>query len=211
MTASDYIRENFEPDDRLAVVLLNKRTAGVIQRLAPARQLASEEFQSWLRERNDAGWDVYLSMNALRPHATGRTKSDVITVRHLYLDFDESGTEKVEHLLQRSDLPRPNFKLNTSPGKWQVVWKAEGFTSLLAEALQRSLARETGADWAATDSARVLRLPGFYNRKYDTPHLITVEKLSDRIHRPDDFPRAASDNSRPFRQGAHAKSAISGL
>jgi len=39
-----------------------------------------------------------------------------------------------------------------------------------AESLQRALVRELGADLAATDSSRVLRLPGFYNHKYAKPH-----------------------------------------
>lgn len=197
MTTSEYVRENFDADDWLAVVLLDKRNGRVIQRLTSAAQVASAEFQDWIRLKNDVGWDVYVSMNALRPEATGRTKADIGTVRHLYLDFDEHGTEQMEQLLQRSDLPRPNFRLNTSPGKWQAVWKAEGFTTYQAEDLQRSLARDTGADWAATDCARVLRLPGFYNRKYQSPHLVTVEKLSNRANRPPDFPRITRDVARP--------------
>jgi hypothetical protein len=34
--AAAYIRDNFQPTDRLAVVLLNKRLGAVIQRLATA-------------------------------------------------------------------------------------------------------------------------------------------------------------------------------
>ena len=198
MRASEYVRENFETDDRLAVVLLDKRNAGVIQRLASAAQVASAEFQDWLRLKNDDRWDVYVSMNALRPEATGRTKSDIGAVRHLYLDFDEDGTVKMERLFQRSDLPRPNFRLNTSPGKWQVVWKVEGFTTDHAETLQRSMARQSGADWAATDCARVLRLPGFYNHKYSPPHFVTADALGDRIHRPKDFPVPALVQTAPM-------------
>lgn len=203
MTPSDYIRENFEPQDRLAIVLLDKRSGGVIQRIASASQIASATFQNWLRHRNNEGWDVYASMNALLPEASGRTKTDIGTIRHLYLDFDEGGTEAVQRLLQRSDLPCPNFQLNTSPGKWQVIWKVDGFTAPGAEGLQRSLARETRADWAATDCARVLRLPGFFNRKYRAPHLITAEQLSDGLYGPPDFPRIVADpSSMPTRLGS---------
>jgi hypothetical protein len=38
--APAYIRDNFQPTDRLAVVFLNKRPAAVIQRLATAERLA---------------------------------------------------------------------------------------------------------------------------------------------------------------------------
>jgi len=82
--------------------------------------------------------------------------------------------------------------VNTSPGKWQVSWRVEGFAKDEAEDLQRALARETGADPAATDCARVLRLPGFYNHKYDRPYLVRVEPhtaLAGVIYRPEQFPK----------------------
>jgi hypothetical protein len=37
------------------------------------------------------------------------------------------------------------------------------------------------------DSARVLRLPGFYNRKYDPPHLVETREISKQIHTPESF------------------------
>jgi hypothetical protein len=188
---AEHVRDNFQATDRLAVVLLDKRNDAVIQRLASAAQVASPEFQAWLRHKNAQRYDVYVSMNALRPEAMGRTKADIGAVRHIYLDFDENGTEAVDRLMHRSDLPRPNYRLNSSPGKWQVAWKAEGFAPDHAERLQRALAQETGADPAATDCARVLRLPGFYNHKYETPHFITAETLSTKTYVPDDFPSPA--------------------
>jgi hypothetical protein len=100
-------------------------------------------------------------MNALNDGARGRTKADVAIIRHVYLDFDENGTAAVEALVKRDDLPKPNYLVNSSPDKWQVVWKVEGFVKEEAESLQQALVRETGADPAATDSSRVLRLPGF--------------------------------------------------
>jgi len=160
-TAPKYIRENFEPTDRLAVVLLNKRTGAVIQRVATAETIAAPDFQAWLRHKNARQHEVYISMNALREGARGRTKSDVGVIRHVYLDFDECGTAAVERLLQRQDLPQPNYLVNSSPDKWQVVWKVEGFTKDQAEELQKGLVRETGADPAAIDCSRVLRLPSF--------------------------------------------------
>jgi hypothetical protein len=189
--APKYIRDNFEPSDRLAVVLLNKRTGAVTQRIASAERIAAPDFQAWLRHKNAQKQEVYISMNALRPGATGRTKSDVAAVRHLYLDFDENGTEAVERMFARPDLPRPSFRISSSPGKWQIVWKVEGFTVERAEALQKWLARETGADRAATDCTRVLRLPGLYNHKYGKPHFVSAEPLSWQVYEPENFPEPA--------------------
>ncbi|MEI9980338.1 MAG: DNA-primase RepB domain-containing protein [Edaphobacter sp.] len=38
-----------------------------------------------------------------------------------------------------------------------------------------------------TDCNRVLRVPGFLNRKYDPAHRVTVEYPDDSIWTPDDF------------------------
>ena len=192
-TAQKYLTDNFQPTDRLAVVLLDKRNDIVIQRIATADQIASDRFQAWLRHKNTQRYEVYVSMNTLHEGATGRTKADIATIRHLYLDFDENGTEAVARMLARPDIPKPNYRLSSSPGKWQVVWKVEGFSQDNVEGIQRTLARELGADPAATDSARVLRIPGFYNHKYETPHFVTVEGLSDRTCVPEDFPELERD------------------
>jgi hypothetical protein len=191
--APRYIRENFEPTDRLAVVLLNKRNGSVTQRLASAEKIAAADFQNWLRHQNARRSEVYISMNALNDGARGRTKADVAIIRHVYLDFDENGTAAVEALVNREDLPSPNYLINSSPNKWQVIWKVEGFGKEEAEALQQALARETGADPAATDSARVLRLPGFYNHKYSSPYFVGVESFAAERYRPEQFPKFPAD------------------
>jgi hypothetical protein len=191
--APRYIRENFEPTDRLAIVLLNKRNGSVTQRLASAEKIAAADFQAWLRYHNARRSEIYISMNALADGARGRTKADVAIVRHVYLDFDENGTAAVEALIRREDLPNPNYLVNSSPDKWQVVWKVEGFGKEEAEALQQALVRETGADPAATDSARVLRLPGFFNHKYASPYYVRVESLAGERYRPEQFPKFPAD------------------
>lgn len=157
--AAKYIRANFEPDDRLALVLLNKRTDEAIQRLSRAEKIAATDTQKWLRYMNAQQFEVYVSMNTLREGARGRTKADIAEIRHVYLDLDEDGSKAVEHLLGREDLPEPNFLLNSSPEKYQVVWKVQGFSQDQAETLQRSLARDTGADPGFRDSLQVEPTP----------------------------------------------------
>jgi DNA primase RepB-like protein len=56
-----------------------------------------------------------------------------------------------------------------------------------AERLQRAMAREFGGDPAATDSTRVLRLPRFYNKKYEPNHRIEAEPGSTETHRLEHF------------------------
>jgi hypothetical protein len=189
--ASKYIRENFSPADRVALVAINKRSGAVIQRLTRAESAAAPDSQKWLHYLNDNNYEIHISMNVLKEDARGRTRDEIASIRHIYLDFDRDGKEALERLMSRSDLPMPNYVLSTFPGRYQVVWRVEGFSREQAEYLQRGLAREAGADPAATDSSRVLRLPGFDNHKYDAPYHVEAENLSDEIRRPEHFPQYA--------------------
>ena len=188
-----YIRENFKPEDHIAMVLIQKETHRVIQRVATAEKVMSPEFQAWLRHQNASRFEVYVSMNTLKEGSRSRTKEDIAQIRHIYLDFDESGTAAVQALVKRDDLPQPSYLVNSSPDKWQVVWKVERFAQDEAERLMRHLVRDAGADPAATDSSRVLRLPGFVNHKYDRPFVVTVEARSMGMYRPEHFPQIPSD------------------
>jgi hypothetical protein len=135
-------------------------------------------------------------MNALVDDARGRTRGDVAIIRHLYLDFDENGTRAVQHLQAREDIPKPNYLVNTSPDHWQVSWKVQGFGKEQAEATMRELVREFGADPAATDCARVMRVPGFVNHKRQPSHLVRAERLSTAVYTPDQFPRPEQEDRR---------------
>lgn len=186
VTSWDYIKDNYEADDRLAVVI--KQSSGqVIQRISTAERIASPDFQKWLRFENLSGGNIYLSANALCGQATARTRSQIATIRHVFLDIDFNGEKVLQAILHDSHLPQPSYVLNTSPRKFQTVWKAEGFTVEQVEALQRSMAATFGTDRTVVDAARVLRLPGFYNRKGEPPHRVTAEQFSSEVYSPSHF------------------------
>lgn len=187
-TAQKFLHDEFKPDDNLAVVLIHRRVGEVLQRIAQASHIRSDEFQDWLRRENDAGFEIYVSMNTLKAGARGRTKRDLSAIRHVFLDIDQDGAAVLSRLKARIDLPPPNAILTTSPSRYQVLWRVELFSAEQAESLQRGLARQTGADIAATDATRVLRLPGFVNHKYASPHLVAIEPGEIRVSAPHDFP-----------------------
>ena len=187
ITLGEYIKDNFESDDRLAVVIKFQERHALIQRLVSAAQLVGPRYQAWLRFQNYRGGNVYLGMNPLRPDARSRTKPDIALVRHLYLDLDHDGSKALAGILADPRLPAPSYVLNTSPGKHQVVWRVSGFTPEQAEGVQRAMAMIHGADRAATDVTRVLRIPGLRNRKYDPPCEVTAQKISEAIRYPPDF------------------------
>ena len=202
-----YVRATFEETDRLAVVVRDTRTGATIQRVAPAANIAHRDTQKWLRFMNAQRCEIYVGMNPLRPDARRRTKRDIDTIRHIYLDLDDGGEARLAEILHRRDLPEPNFVLTSSPGKYQVIWRADGFTPAAAEALQRALVRDVGADVAATDVTRVLRLPGFYNHKYARPHYVRAQPMSQAVYGPAAFPQYEDDTA-PARMGTQGVSRL---
>ncbi|MGH9830242.1 MAG: DNA-primase RepB domain-containing protein, partial [Blastocatellia bacterium] len=126
-------------------------------------------------------------MNALREGAYSRTKQDIQTIRHVCLDLDYEGEIALTAIQKSEEVPTPNYVLNTSPGKYQVVWKMEDASPEEAESLQQAMAEQFGADPAATDSTRVLRLPDFVNRKYEGDFRVNAEVHAVTVYNPLDF------------------------
>jgi hypothetical protein len=186
LSAPDYILQNFEASDRIALLVRSRKGGETIQRITTATNAASQDFQAWLRHKNVSS-DVYIGMNTLRHDAQSRTKEDIEAIRHLYLDIDRNGASALKAVETSALVPRPNYVLETSPEKYQVVWKVEGIAQDQAETLQRAMVREFGGDPAATDSTRVLRLPEFVNRKYETEHVVRAQPGATQTYHLENF------------------------
>jgi hypothetical protein len=158
-----------------------------IQRVTSAEKAASPEFQAWLRYKNANGSDIYIGMNPLKPDAVRRSKEEIDAIRHVYIDLDNSGGKALEAIHNPKAVPKASLVLTSSPDKFQVVWKVEGVTLEEAEVLLRALAREFGGDPAATDATRVLRLPGFANKKYHTDFYVEARRHSGETYHLRDF------------------------
>jgi hypothetical protein len=187
LTASEYVRELFEPTDNAAILVRNRGTGKTVQRITKAETIAGPEFQAWLAARSAAGSDVYVGMNPIKDSAFSRTKENIKDIRHVYLDLDKKGNEALESIRNSTEVPPPNFVLDTSPGKHQVVWKVSGFSQDEAESLLHNLANQFAGDLAATDSTRVLRLPGFANRKLPEEFIVQARQESDAVYTLRDF------------------------
>lgn len=188
VSAVEYIRTNFHPSDRVAVLIRSGTTHEILQRISSADRVAGAPFQEWLAYKNaKESCDIYIGMNTLKAEAHGRTKEDIQTIRHLYLDIDHEGPTALAKIQQSNLVPAPNYVIHTSPERFQVVWRVEGIPQEQAENLQRAMARKFGGDPAATDSTRVLRLPGFVNQKYEAEFRVRAQSQSDRIYHLQDF------------------------
>lgn len=187
LSASEYVLALYEPTDNVAVLARNRSTGQTVQRITTAETVASPEFQSWLKRENAAGADIFIGMNPIKDGAYIRTKDGIREIRHLYLDLDDHGYEAIEAIRNSPEVPAPNFVLDTSPDKHQVVWRVEGLDQREAESMLRGMAERFGGDPAATDSTRVLRLPGFANRKYPEEFIVQARHEVNEIYDARDF------------------------
>jgi hypothetical protein len=204
ITPGEYIRANFEPSDRIAVLVRNPKRRETTQRISTTAKVADTPFQEWMRYKNERdGCDIYIGMNALKATALTRTKHDVLAIRHLYADLDHDGSSSLAALEKSTLVPPPNYVLNTSPDKYQVIWRVEDIDLAQAETLLHAIAREFDGDQAATDAARVLRVPGFMNKKYDQDFLVSAQQYSDRMYHIRDFKLKAEPLDSGYRQPRH--------
>src|ERR1700687_1227596 len=93
LTASEYVRELFGPEDNAAILARSRSTGHTVQTIAKAEAIASPGFQSWLANQSAAGSDIYVGMNPIKDAAYSRTKENIKDIRHVYLDLDKKGDE----------------------------------------------------------------------------------------------------------------------
>ena len=186
-SASEYILDNFDAADRIAILVLNRDFGETIQRITSAQKAASPEFQAWVRYKNANGSDIYIGMNPLKKDASTRTKDDIESIKHVYIDLDHGGSEALEAIKNSGVVPKPSYVLNSSPERHQVVWKVEGMNLEEAECLLHAMTREFGGDPAATDATRVLRIPGFANKKYERDFYVEARRESIETYDLRDF------------------------
>jgi hypothetical protein len=207
ITPSEYISANFESSDRIAILVRNAKRGETTQRISAIAKVTDTPFQDWLRYKNERdGCDIYVGMNALRATAFTRTKHDVLAIRHLYADLDRDGSASLAAIEKSTLVPAPNYVIHTSPDKYQVIWRVEGIELAHAETMLRDIAREFDGDRAATDAARVLRVPGFMNKKYEQDFLVSAQRHSDHVYCARDFKLHTQPVDSDYRQLRHAPS-----
>ena len=186
-TAQEFLTRCFHPGETVALLLRKESPASTTQRIVTLEQATASRYLAWLRYENHDGANVYVAANPLRSGSRKRTKDCIAEVRHLYLDIDVDGDNRIAALMESEAVPVPTAILSTSPDKYQVLWRVEGFDFDRQENTLKLLAIAFGGDSACTDRNRVLRVPGFRNCKYDFANIVTVEYPSDSTYRPADF------------------------
>ena len=185
--ATEFLTHCFAPAETIAVLLRRENPVSATQRVVCLEQALAPRYLGWLAHENSTGANVYVAANPLRSGSRKRTKESIASVRHLYLDIDEDGDARLATLRASDAVPTPTAILSTSPGKYQVLWRVDGFDFERQETALKILSVMFGSDPACTDCNRVLRVPGFHNRKYDPAHCVTVEYPCDSVWSPADF------------------------
>ena len=170
--AVDYLNVLYQPDDRLAIVAVGRHGPDpkVEQRVVEARAATRPGYQRFLRHLNATGHDIFVSMNPIRPKTRSREKADVLEVRRLQLDLDKKGPDSLRQVLSdvnAGQLPSPAAVIRSSRQNYQIIWHTDpsAWTPDAAEDAMRRLAGHYDGDSSVADVARVMRLPGFRNKK----------------------------------------------
>ena len=112
---------------------------------------------------NEAGAGIFFCVNQCQGK---RKKENVTRVRCIHADFDNATQSQIDAVRQKLT---PSIEVRTSgTNKCHMYWVLNDADELdvpTAEAMNRSLV-DLGADSAATDVCRLLRLPGFRHMKY---------------------------------------------
>ncbi len=185
--AADFLTRCFAPGETIALLLRRESPLLTKQRIVAFERALAPRYLGWLAHENAAGANIYVAANPLRDGSRKRTKESIAAVRHLYIDIDSDGETRIAALRTSDAVPTPTAILSTSPGKYQALWRVEGFDFELQERTLKLLAIAFGGDPACTDCNRVLRLPGFLNCKYDPAYPVTVDYPCDSTWNPRDF------------------------
>ena len=168
--ASRYLKRLHYDDDHIAVLAIPRKSGNVQQRFPTAAEAATVKYQAWLRHLNANSYDIYLSVNPINPRRRLREKQDVSQVRRLQLDLDTHGQANLKRLLEdigAGRVPKPAHVLCSSPDHYQVFWDTSPrhWDPAQAEEVMKGLALRYNGDSNVAEIARVMRWPGYRNKK----------------------------------------------
>ena len=124
----------------------------------------------WALERNAGGYNVYFTVNRVRPGlGAERDKGDIVAPRFAHLDIDPpKGVASFTPLeraaaYERLKAASPSL-INWSGNGLQALWRLdEGVSIDEVEQINRGLIEALGGDKGTHDASRLLRVPGLIN------------------------------------------------
>jgi len=200
-----HLKRIFMPGDTINITFLHsvnkypngsayeEHDAGLLEEIATPEKMAE------YKKKNDDGWHVYLAMNPLQTGKKNRLKLYVAGdhLRTLFTEFDHdvaARMKKVRDAINAGIIPEPNIVVESSRSvkegqKRQLVWLIDESTFDVekVEAVNKAMAKMFGGDRQSTDVLRLLRLPGFENKKPAyAPNFPTVRVVKEYVDPFDD-------------------------
>lgn len=121
---------------------------------------------------NEQGAGVFVTVN--ETDLRGRSATNIISVRSLFVDLDGSPLEPV-----LADTARlPHLVIESSPQRWHAYWLVDNYPLSHFSGAQKALAKKFAGDPKVHDLPRVMRLPGFMHRKGE-PFLTKVVSIEN--------------------------------
>lgn len=125
-------------------------------------------------------WENLYFGVATRVDATGGALSNCLALPALFVDLDFKISSEAESRQRLASFPLMPSLVVATGGGLHCYWRLREPLDLRkdagrARALLRRLATHLGADLAAAEPARILRIPGTYNFKYDPPRRVELE------------------------------------
>jgi hypothetical protein len=170
---------NFVADDRVCIGY-SSGTGDWQNEFLSFADLSQPEIMQKISAQNEAGKNVYISMAPFLPAVKQRTKANVEGIRHVFIEKDSDGVATLEQIKADVDagvIPEPLVRMESSSNKIQVIWAVDPADFVTAdgkpdiakhEAAIDALQHRYQSDPQSTDSARVLRIAGTVNNKYQT-------------------------------------------
>jgi putative DNA primase/helicase len=129
-----------------------------------------------LESLNDQGAGIFVARNQCSGH---RNEKNVSRILGVHADMDDVTAAQLASV--RSVL-EPSIVVESSSGRYQFYWQLsenEVLTKAETKAINQCLVARYGADAAAVDVSRLLRLPGFKHMKYRNEGRTPAVKVTD--------------------------------
>lgn len=193
--AATYMRELFQEEDLVCICLIHgtKTYTGKDGRQHPETKSYFQTLKDGTDEaairaltEMNKDWHIYVCMNSIKGEKDekGRIIRSAGEVRTVYTEIDEDGDKAIENIkaaASTGEIPYPHYILQSSPHKFQVIWRAR-MTLPEQGALNKALQVRFKGDPQSVDSARVLRLPLFrnikpaYGKDFESKPIVTIKK-----------------------------------
>jgi len=167
----------FDPTDTVEVRRLPAATstwhlAGGLAKMAKAFATESEFGQSHYvgaNPRTSSGNGI-AAAKCSADKRCGKCAACVALARSLFVDIDRCTLTEARHRLAETDLPAATVIVESGGGVhayWRLLEPLEDLARW--SRIQKGLIAALGSDPAVHDLPRIMRAPGFLNRKYDPP------------------------------------------